>query len=59
MNNNLLHLRMDGPKVNLSFETKLKEEFNKENSDFLQVGPCSLQPAHCIQKWFTKTRFYP
>ena len=59
MNNNLLDLRMDGPKVNLSFETKLKEDFNKENSDFLQVGTCSLHPAHCIQKWFTKTRFSP
>ena len=33
MNNNLLlHLGMGSPKVNLSFETNLKEEFNKENS---------------------------
>ena len=46
MNNNLLpHLGKDGPKVNLSFETKLKEEFNKENSDFLQLEACSLHPV--------------
>ena len=50
MNNNRLHLRMDGPKVNLGFETKSKEEFNKENSDFLQVGTCSLHPAHTAFK---------
>ena len=51
MNNNiLLHLGMDGPKVNLSFETKLKEEFNKENSEFLQLGTCSLHPVYTAFK---------
>ena len=50
MNNNLLlHLGIDGPKVNLSFETKLKE-FNKENSGFLQLGTCSLHPVHTAFK---------
>ena len=51
MNHNLLlNLGMDGPKVNLSFETKLKEEFNKENSEFLQLGTCSLHPVHTAIK---------
>ena len=41
---------MDGPKVNLSFETKLKEEFNLENSEFLQLEICSLHPVHTAFK---------
>ena len=51
MNNNLLlHLGMDGPKVNLSFEIKWKEEFNKENWRVLQLGTCSLHPVHIAFK---------
>ena len=35
MNNKLLlHLGIDGPKVNLSFATKLKGEFYKETQSF-------------------------
>ena len=49
-NNLLLHLGMDGPKVNISFETKLKEEFRKENSSFLNLGTCSLHPVHTAFK---------
>ena len=53
MNNNLLlHLGMDGPKVNLSFETKLKKGFDKEISEEI-----SSPNTQCIQKWFTKSRF--
>ena len=41
---------MDRPKVNLSFETKLNEEINQENSDFLQLGACSPHPVHTAFK---------
>ena len=61
MNNKLLlHLGIDGPKVNLSFETKLKGEFYKRNSIrtvFAARDMLSSPSTHRIQKWFTKTRF--
>ena len=46
---------MDGPKVNQSFEKKLKDEFDKENTSFLQLGTCTLHPVHtgiknCLQE---------
>ena len=45
-----MNLGMDGPKVNLSFETKLKEKLNEENSEFLQLGTCSFHPVHTAFK---------
>ena len=42
----LLHLGMDGPNVNLSFENKLSSNLDQTNSSFLRIGTCSLHPTH-------------
>ena len=55
----MLHLGIGGPKVNISFMTKLKEEFSKENSEFLQVETCSLHPVHTALKTGLKKLDFP
>ena len=43
----LLHLGMDGPNVNLSFEEKLIDNLNGEiGKNILNLGSCSHQPVH-------------
>ena len=42
----LLHLGMDGPNVNLSFENKLESTLESINTSFLRIGTCSLHPTH-------------
>ena len=43
----LLHLGMDGPNVNLSFQEKLLADLAvEEGKTFLKLGTCSLHPAH-------------
>lgn len=42
----LLHLGMDGPNVNMSFENKLAESLREINTSFLRLGSCSLHPTH-------------
>ena len=42
----LLHLGMDGPNVNLSFENKLESNLESINTSFLRIGTCSLHPTH-------------
>ena len=44
--NFLLHLGMDGPNVNLSFEKKLAAKLQEINTSFLKIGSCSLHPVH-------------
>ena len=42
----LLHLGMDGPNVNLSFENKLESNLESINTSFLRIGTCSLHLTH-------------
>ena len=42
----LLHLGMDGPNVNLSFENNLESTLESINTSFLRIGTCSLHPTH-------------
>ena len=42
----LLHLGMDGPKVNLTFQKKLAELLHEEGTEFMDLGTCSLHPVH-------------
>ena len=43
----LLHIGMDGPNVNFSFENKLTKLLLEEhNTSFLKLGSCSLHPVH-------------
>ena len=43
----LLHIGMDGPNVNLSFEKKLLVDFERKYSTkFLKLGSCSLHHVH-------------
>ena len=43
----LLHIGMDGPNVNLSFEKKLLADFERKYSTkFLKLGSCSLHHVH-------------
>ena len=42
----LLHLSMDGPNVNLSFENKLAASLDEMGTFFLRLGSCSLHPTH-------------
>ena len=43
----LLHIGMDGPNVNLSFEKKLLAAFERKYSTkFLKLGSCSLHHVH-------------
>lgn len=44
---NLLHLGMDGPKVNLAFQEKLSKSLeDKHNTSFLDIGTCPLHTVH-------------
>ena len=46
-NDYLLHVGMDGPNVNLSFEKKLAKLLEEgSDSTFLKIGSCSLHPVH-------------
>ena len=48
----LLHIGMDGPNVNLSFEKKLPADFERKHStNFLKLGSCSL---HHVRNTFQK-----
>lgn len=43
----LLHLGMDGPNVNLSFQRKLIDNLTSEHgTSILKLGSCSLHPVH-------------
>ena len=42
----LLHLGMDGPNVNLSFENKLESHLQSINTSFLRIGTSSVHPTH-------------
>lgn len=44
----LLQIGMDGPKVNISFLNKLKEEFNLKypGKNILDIGSCNLHKIH-------------
>ena len=44
----LLHLGMDGPNVNLSFENKLESNLESINTSFLRIGTCSLHLTHTV-----------
>ena len=46
----LLHLSMDGPNVNLSFQKKLSEILEDSGATFLDPGTCSLHPVHTTLK---------
>ena len=42
----LLHIEMDGSRVNLCFEWKLANVINQNsNTELLQLGTCSLYPV--------------
>ena len=50
-NHLLLHIGMDGPSVNQLFEKNLRQNFiENSNSEFLQLGTCSLHPVHTAFK---------
>ena len=44
--NYLLHIRMEGPNANLSFERKLATNLEEMDTTFLRIGSCSLHPTH-------------
>ena len=47
----LLHLGMDGPRINLKFQKDLELELKaKEDTLILNLGPCSLHPVHTAFK---------
>ena len=48
---NLLHLGMDGPRVNRKFEEELQASLHeKEDTSILLLGTCSLDPIHTAFK---------
>ena len=55
----LLHLGMDGPNVNKKFSKILAKEFDESNqSQFLDLGTCSLHPVHtAFRKGISKLQF--
>ena len=53
----LLHLGMDGPNVNLSFENKLESNLESINTSFLSIGTCSLHPTHTAFRKGTKSLY--
>ena len=55
----LLHLGMDGPNVNLSFERKLIDSLESEvRTSILKLGSCSLHPVHtAYRKGIAKISF--
>lgn len=56
--NYLLHLGMDGPNVNISFQNILKKELLKKNKIILNVGSCPLHIIHnCFLKGLAKVDF--
>ena len=57
--NYLLHIGMDGPNVNLSFEKKLLTKLEEDmGATFLKLGKCSLHPVHtAFRKGITKILF--
>ena len=44
--NYLLHIGMDGPNVNFSFESKLAVNLEEMDTTLLRIGSCSLHPTH-------------
>ena len=43
----LLHIEMDGPNINLSFQKKLLADFERKyGTNFLKLESCSLHHAH-------------
>lgn len=44
--NMLIHIGMDGPNVNKSFQSKLKTKFLETNKQILDIGTCNLHPVH-------------
>ena len=53
----LLHLGMDGPNVNLSFENNLESTLESINTSFLRIGTCSLHPTHTALKRYQESLF--
>ena len=53
----LLHLRMDGPNVNLLFENKVESNLESINTSFLRIGTCSLHTIHTAFRKYIMSLF--
>ena len=45
-NSLMLHLGMDGPNLNKSFQKKLSKKLEENNNQFLNIGSCNLHKVH-------------